>query len=86
MKELGKGMANVDMALANKLTMQKEREEYWKQYELQEQRKAIEKADEQRKLNRQDMKTVILWVVLLISIVIVEMLTYQVADWIGGVR
>ena len=86
MKELGKGMANVDMALANKLTMKKEKEEYWKQYELQEQIKAIEKADEQRKLNRQDMKTVILWVILIISIVLIEMLTYQVADWIGGVR
>ena len=36
MKELGKGMANVDMALANKLTMKKEKEEYWKQYELQQ--------------------------------------------------
>lgn len=86
MKELGKGMANVDMALANKLTMQKEREEYWKQYELQEQRKAIEKADEQRKLNRQDMKKAILMVIFFISIVLVEMLTYQVADWIGCVR
>lgn len=86
MKELGKGMANVDMALANKLTMQKEKEEYWKQYELQEQRKAIEKADEQRKLNRQDMKKAILMVIFFISIVLVEMLTYQVADWIGGVR
>lgn len=67
MKEIGKGMKNVDMQLANKLTMKQYLKEYWKDNEIEMQKKAIAK----RKKEEQTLKEGLYGIALIVLIIVV---------------
>lgn len=67
MKEIGKGMKNVDMQLANKLTMKQYLKEYWKDNEMEMQKKAIAN----RKKEEQTVKEGLYGIALIVLIIVV---------------
>lgn len=67
MKEIGKGMKNVDMQLANKLTMKQYLKEYWKDNEMEMQKKAIAN----RKKEEQTLKEGLYGIALIVLIIVV---------------
>lgn len=67
MKEIGKGMKNVDMQLANKLTMKQYLKEYWKDNEIEMQKKAIAN----RKKEEQTLKEGLYGIALIVLIIVV---------------
>ncbi len=66
MKEIGKGMKNVDMQLANKLTMKQYLKEYWKDNEIEMQKKAIAN----RKKEEQTVKEGLYGIALIVLIIV----------------